>query len=274
WDKVKMFVSERRNIIMKLLKKKKRITVKELALEIGVSEATLRTDLNQLEQDELLTRTHGGAVLREVKENDKSLSVRSSRSIKEKNTKYNKNSKRKKNEKIKIAEKAIETIENKQCIMLDGSSTVLELARYISKLPLKLTVITSGIQTAIELKENPDIIVILIGGIVTKGSSAIEGTLGSSILNDINIDTMYTSANGFSISNGLTDFNLYEVSLKKEMINRAHNVVALIDSSKIEATSSAIFAKADEIDTLITEKPLTKELTEELQQNGVKIIPS
>lgn len=254
-----MFVSERRNIIMKLLKKKKRITVKELALEIGVSEATLRTDLNQLEQDELLTRTHGGAVLSEVKENDTSFSVRSRRNI---------------NEKIKIAEKAIETIENKQCIMLDGSSTVLELARYISKLPLKLTVITSGIQTAIELKENPDIIVILIGGIVTKGSSAIEGTLGSSILNDINIDTMYTSANGFSISNGLTDFNLYEVSLKKEMINRAHNVVALIDSSKIEATSSAIFAKVDEIDTLITEKPLTKELTEELQQNGVKIIPS
>src|SRR5699024_2490695 len=203
-----MFVSERRNIIMKLLKKKKRITVKELALEIGVSEATLRTDLNQLEQDELLTRTHGGDVLSEVKENDTSFSVRSRRNI---------------NEKIKIAEKAIETIENKQCIMLDGSSTVLELARYISKLPLKLTVITSGIQTAIELKENPDIIVILIGGIVTKGSSAIEGTLGSSILNDINIDTMYTSANGFSISNGLTDFNLYEVSLKKEMINRAHN---------------------------------------------------
>jgi|SRR5690625_116612 len=254
-----MFVSERRNIIMKLLKKKKRITVKELALEIGVSEATLRTDLNQLEQDELLTRTHGGAVLSEVKENDTSFSVRSKRNI---------------NEKIKIAEKAIETIENKQCILLDGSSTVLELARYISKLPLKLTVITSGIQTAIELKENPDIIVILIGGIVTKGSSAIEGTLGSSILNDINIDTMYTSANGFSISNGLTDFNLYEVSLKKEMINRAHNVIALIDSSKIEATSSAIFAKVDEIDTLITEKPLTKELTEELQQNGVKIIPS
>lgn len=252
-----MFVSERRSIIMKLLRTKKRITVKELAFEIGVSEATLRTDLNQLELDGLLTRTHGGAVLSEDDEKDTSFSERSKRNI---------------SKKMKIAEKAIETIKNKQCILLDGSSTVLELARYISKQHLQLTVVTSGIQTAIELKENPDIIVILIGGVATKGSSAIEGTLGTSILNDVNIDTMYTSANGFSISNGLTDFNLYEVALKKEMIKRAHNVVALIDSTKIEATSSAIFAKADEIDALITEKPLTEELTKELQQSGVKII--
>src|SRR5699024_4871557 len=99
-----MMVSERRNIIMKLLKKKKRINVKEQALEIDESEKTQHTQLNQVEQDELMTRTHGGAVLSEVKENDTSFSVRSRRNI---------------NEKIKIAEKAIETIENKQCIMLD-----------------------------------------------------------------------------------------------------------------------------------------------------------
>lgn len=252
-----MFVSERRSIIMKLLQNKKRVTVKELASEIGVSEATLRTDLNHLEQDELLTRTHGGAVLGEYKEKDTSFSVRSQRNI---------------NEKAKIAAKAIETIENKQCILLDASSTVLELARYISKQSLKLTVVTSGIQTAIELKENPDITVILIGGVATKGSSAVEGTLGVHILDDVNIDTMYTSANGFSISNGLTDFNLYEVSLKKEMIQKANNVVALIDSSKIDRTSSAIFAKTDEINTLITDEPVGEDLMEELQQNGVKIV--
>ncbi|WP_404455055.1 DeoR/GlpR family DNA-binding transcription regulator [Oceanobacillus kapialis] len=254
---MKMFVSERRSIIMKLLKEKRRITVKELASEIGVSEATLRIDLNYLEQDNLLTRTHGGAVLNDYREEDTSFSVRSKRNI---------------DEKMKIAEMAFETIEHKQCILLDGSSTVLELARYIKKQSLKLTVVTSGIQTALELKENPNITVILIGGVATQGSSAIEGTLGIDVLDNVNIDTMYTSANGLSISNGLSDFNLYEVFLKNEMIKRANKVVALIDSSKIGATSSAVFAKVNEVDTLITDQPLNEDFTVELEQKGVKIV--
>ncbi|WP_404459564.1 DeoR/GlpR family DNA-binding transcription regulator [Oceanobacillus kapialis] len=251
-----MFVNERRSTILRLLKAKKRITVKELALEIGVSEATLRMDLNCLEQDNLLTRTHGGAVLSGDRENDTSFSVRSKRNI---------------DKKVKIAEKAFQTIKNKQCILLDGSSTVLELARYISKQSLQLTVVTSGIQTALLLKENPSITVILIGGVATRVSSAIEGTLGISILDNVNIDTMYTSAKGFSISNGLTDFNLYEVFLKIEMIKRANKVIALIDSSKIGATSSAVYAKLNEVDSLITDQPLNKDFTEELGQKGVKI---
>jgi len=81
-------------------------------------------------------------------------------------------------------------------------------------------VITIGIQTAIELKGNPNITVILIGRVATKDSSAIKGTLGLSILDYVNIDTLFTSANGFSLTNGIIDFNLYEVSLKKEMIKR------------------------------------------------------
>lgn len=254
-----MFVSERRDTIMDLLKKNKRITVKGLSSKIGVSEATLRTDLNQLEQDGLLTRTHGGAVLNDTKDEDVSFSVRS---------------KKNKDEKMKIAEEAIHTIKNRQCILLDGSSTVLELARYISKEPLKLTVVTSGLQTAIELKENPDITVILIGGVASKGSSAIEGTLGIDLLDQVNIDTMYTSANGFTIENGLTDFNLYEVSLKREMIKRADKVVALIDSSKIGAISSAVFAQTEEIDILITDKSLPEEIIEKPLLKDIEVIIS
>ena len=100
-----MFVSERRNIIMNLLKKNKRITVKELAVDIGVSEATLRTDLNRLEQNGLLTRTHGGAVLN--KHNNASNNEVS----------YSARKRRNRSEKIKIAEKAIHTIKDGQCIL-------------------------------------------------------------------------------------------------------------------------------------------------------------
>src|SRR5699024_9146308 len=117
--------------------------------------------------DGLLTRTHGGAVLNTDEDNDTSFTIREQKN---------------KKEKMQIAKKAFELIEEKQCILFDASSTALEMARYIKNKPIRLTVVTTGLQAASELNRNPDITVIMIGGLVTKGSSSIEGTLGVSIL--------------------------------------------------------------------------------------------
>jgi len=253
---MKMFVSERREKIMNLLHEKSRITVQELQQNLGVSAATLRSDLNNMESEGLLTRTHGGAILNDYTNNETSFSAR-----KRKNKK----------EKEQIATFAQKFVAEKQCILLDASSTALELARSLKNNPIRLTVITNGIQTALELKENPSFTVILIGGVLTKGSSFIEGTLGLNILDQVNIDIMFTSANGFSIEKGLTDFNLYEVQLKKEMINKAKKVIALIDHSKIENNSSAIFANIDDIDVLITDKPVHKDFSNELSKSNIDV---
>lgn len=163
-----------------------------------------------------------------------------------------------------IAMKAFEFIEEKQCILLDASSTALELARYLKDQPIRLTVITSSVLTALELAENPDITVIIIGGVVTTRSTSIEGTLGLDILDHVNIDTMFTSGDGFTIENGLTDFNFYEVALKKELVKRADKLIAIVDSSKIGVSSSAVFASPDDIDMLISDKPVSEKLSHEL----------
>lgn len=254
---MKMFATERRDRIIDLLQERKRITVKELSSEMGVSEATLRADLNKMELDGLLTRTHGGAVLNDEKENETSFNVRQ---------------KKNKVEKAKIASKAFQHIEEKQCILLDASSTALELAQLIKDTPIRLTIVTTGLQTALELKENPDITVILVGGVVTNKSTSIEGTLGLDILDSVNIDIMFTSANGFTVENGLEDFNLYEVQLKREIVKRASKVVALIDSSKIGKSSSAVFAKVEQVDKLITDEPINDDIRNQLLVKNVEII--
>ncbi|KKE78771.1 DeoR/GlpR transcriptional regulator [Bacilli bacterium] len=254
---MKMFATERRDRIIDLLQERKRITVKELSSEMGVSEATLRADLNKMELDGLLTRTHGGAVLNDEKENETSFNVRQ---------------KKNKVEKAKIASKAFQHIEEKQCILLDASSTALELAQLIKDTPIRLTIVTTGLQTALELKENPDITVILVGGVVTNKSTSIEGTLGLDILDSVNIDIMFTSANGFTVENGLEDFNLYEVQLKREIVKRASKVVALIDSSKIGKSSSAVFAKVEQVDKLITDEPIHDDIRSQLLVKNVEII--
>lgn len=254
---MKMFVDERRNKIMQLLNEKNRVTVKELSSHIGVSEATLRSDLNKMEIEDLLTRTHGGAMLKQESDNE---------------TSFNAREKKNKEEKTIIAEKAFELIEEKQCILLDASSTALELARYLKKQPLRLTVVTTGVLTALELKENPDLTVIMIGGVVTNRSSSIEGTLGLDILDYVNIDIMFTSGNGFSVDKGLTDFNLYEVELKKQLVKKSNKIVAIVDSSKIGTTSSAAFATTDEIELLVTDKPLHENSSKQLAEKHIDVI--
>ncbi|WP_152658487.1 DeoR/GlpR family DNA-binding transcription regulator [Oceanobacillus sp. CFH 90083] len=256
---MKMFVTERRNKIMELLHDKQRLTVKELSDQIGVSEATLRTDLNKMEKNGLLTRTHGGAMLNQQSEvdYDTSFSVREKRNRKEKSL---------------IAKEAFQLIEEKQCILLDASSTALELARYLNEKMIRLTVVTSGIQTALELKDNPNITVILIGGVVTKGSTTMEGTLGVELLDKLHIDILFTSANGFSVENGLTDFNLYEVELKKHMVNKAQKIVAVIDHSKIGVTSSAPFARTNQIDVLITNDSIDSGTERILVDHNIQVI--
>lgn len=252
-----MFVSERRNKILHLLHERQRLTVKELATNIGVSEATLRSDLNKMESERLLTRTHGGAILNDYVNNETSFSARAQRN---------------QEEKIQIAEKAVDYIEEKQCILLDASSTALELARYLRKKPIRLTVVTSGVKTALELNENPDITVILIGGMMTKNSSSVEGTLGLGVLDQVNIDIMFTSASGFTTETGLTDFNLYEVQLKNEFVKQAKKVIALIDHSKIGTNSSAVFAKTDQIDMIITDSDLEDNIVNVLSMSNIHVI--
>lgn len=254
----KLFATERRQLILNILEEKKRVTVKDLAKDVNVSEATLRTDLNVLEEEGLLTRTHGGAVLNEDLSSSKvSFSEREKKNPDSKNI---------------IAQKAINLINQKDCIILDASTTALSLARLIRESTLNITVVTNGISAAIELKENPGVNVILVGGMARMGSMALEGLLGTNVLNKINIDTMFTSARGFSIEEGLTDFNVYEVELKRVMADKADKIVALLDHSKIGSSSIATFASCDQIDTIISDQELDAEFEKELIKRNIKLI--
>jgi DeoR/GlpR family transcriptional regulator of sugar metabolism len=253
----KMFGPERRNIILDKLLEQKRVTIKELSNLIKVSEATLRTDLTKMEEEGLLKRTHGGAILEEQMDNDTSFSTREQKNRVEKSA---------------IAKEALSLLSNGQCIMLDASSTALELARMLNDTNMRLTVVTSGINTALELNNHPNITVILLGGIVKKGSYALEGTLGLSILNQIHIDIMFTSANGFSIESGLTDFSMYEVELKKSVVKASSKIVALLDHTKFKKNSIASFASTDEIDIIITNTEMPAEYVNKLTNHQVEII--
>lgn len=243
-----MYTDQRREKILSILQDQESVSVNELTELLQVSRATIRSDLNYLDQNNLLVRTHGGAMRSkedEILKIDKNYDVRKQKNLAEKS---------------EIAERALTYIESGECIILDASSTCYELAKLIDKSNLKLTILTNGLRTASLLKENFNLTVILIGGVVKGSSNAVEGLLGIEILKKLNIDTLFTSAYAISSSGGLSDFNLYEVELKKKMVEVAARTIALVDSSKFEKKSIATFAQLDQLDMLITDQNISPEV--------------
>lgn len=256
-----LMADERRSLLIEYLTKHQRATVKELSLELQVSEATLRTDLNLLEEEGILRRIHGGAVLVAQQQvvpagSSFSFSAREKKNI---------------GEKVAIGQKAMDFLQEGQCIMIDASTTALELARSLKRTQIKLTVITSGIYTALELKDNPYLHVILIGGVLRMGSGAIEGTLGAGILGEVRADLLFTSPAGFKPDSGLMDFNVYEVELKRRMVESADRVVALIDSTKFNVGSIASYAQSGKIHDVITDTGTPPEMIRQLEESGIRV---
>lgn len=252
-----MLAFERHNKIIDLLYKNKKVTTNELVNLLHVSVCTIRNDLNKLEKDGLLKRIHGGAIIPQGIMPDQSYNSRQSKNQFEKNI---------------ICEKAFELIKNDQSIILDASSTVITLAKLIYNSNLRLTVITNGINTALELKDNSNINVILTGGVVRPKSTALEGILGKSLISQINADIAFVSARGFTLEEGLTEFNIYEAELKRLLLSRTKSIIALLDSSKLEDNSIYSFAKPNQIKTLITDSKASLECVDKYRKAGINVI--
>lgn len=252
-----MLTSKRHDDILHLFEQNERMTTKELSELMNSSPTTIRSDLNYLESLNLIKKFHGGAALVKKNEtiNDLIFSNRENLNNKEKNL---------------IADEALKHINDGQCIILDASSTSLVLSKKLDKFK-RLTVVTNGIYNMLVLKDMPNINIIFIGGVVTKDSGSIEGLLGEDLVKNISADTIFFSAHGFSRNEGATDFNIYEVSLKKLMIERAKKKIALLDSSKLGKTSVASFCDFDDIDLLITDKKSDTLIVTNFKNNGLCI---
>jgi len=256
-----MFIEERHKRILGIIDKEKSVSVKQLTQKLKFSPAIIRSDLNYLSEQGLIIRTHGGATALEKIDDDQTIDVNFQ-------TRRQKNQK----EKREIARKAFNYIYADNCIVLDASSTTYELAHLINDSSMRLMVLTNGMNVANLLKDNTRITTILIGGIVRGNSNAIEGSLGASVLQRVNIDSAFLSGHAFNLKDGLTDFNIYEVELKKQMIEYSKSIYALIDYTKLDKSSVASFGSASDVDYFITNDNIDSTISENYKKNNLQII--
>ncbi len=221
-----------------------------------MSESTVRRDLRDLEVQELLRRTHGGAVA--VIHNDNS-----EPSFVEKEDRFQQ-------QKLDIARAALSLIREGDTIMLDSGTTTYYLAKLIRNFQ-RLTVVTNSVMVAQELANEKNIELLLTGGTLRPETLAMVGPFAERAIASVHVDKLFLATNGFDLKAGLTTPNLIEAATKQRMINSAKQVILLADHSKFEWVSFSKFGDHKDITTLITDSSITPEAVQAFEEAGIGV---
>ncbi|HAW15162.1 MAG: DeoR/GlpR transcriptional regulator [Clostridiales bacterium] len=252
---------ERRKQILDILAAEGSINTNLLSERLGVTGATIRTDLRDLAREGAIVRFHGGVRLPEKPRNDmvENYMVRSITHV---------------DLKQKIGKKASGLVKDGTTIFMDASSTAFHMIPYL-KNTNDVTVITNGINTAMELQRyNNFKSIILIGGMMRPHSGTIEGVMCREMINRFSAEYYFVSGNGFSVELGLSGNNFFELELKRLCADRSRHIVALIDSTKLGEDSASAFIPTSKINYFITDNRADEEILTELRSRGVNVMVS
>lgn len=249
-----MFAEERQNKIVVILEENGSVRVTELSEYFKVSEATIRRDLQEMEEKKLLKRTHGGAVKFDITNFEPSFL--------DKKNKKNK-------EKIDIGKLAAGMVKDGDTIILDSGTTTLEIARYINA--QNITVITNSVDIAVELMNKEKVDLIIAGGIIRNSTRAMVGHICENTYKNFRVDKAFIGANGISINQGITTPNFIEAQAKKAMINCANKVIVTADDSKFGNVCFSLICPIEKVTSIVTSGDVAEETIDNFKSIGIDI---
>ena len=251
-----MLAIERRNEILEKLQSEKRVVVSELSQHYGVSEETIRRDLEKLENDGLVIKSYGGAVLNEHSIFDLPFNIRKNQMIVEKQ---------------RIAELTDELVRDGEAVMLDASSTAAYIARGLRK-KKKLTVITNSVEIIIELFDVPEWNVISTGGVSRERSFGLVGPRTNQMISYYHVDKSFISCKGLTMETGLTDSDEQDADSKRAMLRAANERILVVDSSKFGKSAFTRITGLDDINKVVTDRKPSAQWMKEFERLGIECI--
>ncbi len=245
--------SQRLDAIIAALAESGSVSVSDLTERLGASPATVRRDLELLESQNLLTRSHGGAVgngtLYELP-----VRYRGGKQVEEKR---------------RIADAAAERIEDAQTVCLSGGTTTTEVARRLRSRPL--TVVTNAVNIASELVVSEAIRLVVTGGVARPQTYELIGPLAEQSLEGLNVDVTVLGVDGITAA-GFTTHDEVEAQTDRKMVERAARTLVVADSSKIGRSALSSICPPSEIDELITDSAAPADEVAALRQAGIEVI--
>ena len=232
-----MLAIERRREITAKLTAEGKVIVSELAREFGVTEETIRRDLERLDNDGIASKTYGGAVARHAGALDLPYNVREGVNVAEKQN---------------IAEKLAALITDGERIMLDSSSTALYIVKKL-KDKKNLTIITNSVKILLEIADKTDWTVLSTGGVLKKGGLSLTGSSAEKMVNSYHVDTAICSCKGIDVGMGVTDSNEKDSLIKQAMFASAERRILALDEEKFDRKSFVRVCGFRDIDLIVTD---------------------
>lgn len=249
---------ERETEIVRLLSQSRSgvLRVSELSQVLGVSQMTVRRDLEELEVQGLVQRIHGGAMhLSDALLFERSFAERGRES---------------QPEKVAVGRAAARLVRDGQVIILDAGTTTLEVAKHLTA--REVTAVTNALPVATALAARPEVSPILLGGQVKGPELCTVGPMVTESLARMSADILFLSTAGFSLERGLAEPDLREAEVKRAMMKAARHVCLVADSSKFGAIYFAQTAPLDAIQSLVTDEGLPESGRQALKEAGVEVI--
>ncbi|MGE6632192.1 DeoR/GlpR family DNA-binding transcription regulator [Bacillus sp. NPDC077027] len=249
-----MFALERQQKIIELVNRKDSVKVSELSRLFSVTEETIRRDLEKLEKQQQLRRSHGGAISIEREEQELDFSDREIMHIFEKKA---------------IAKEAVHLIDEGDTFILDASTTAWNMAKALPNIPL--VVITNAIKVAIELSKKEKIEVISTGGKLLSRSLSYTGPLAERSLEQYHVSKVFLSCKGIDLEDGLSDANESQALLKRKMIERSDKVILMADSSKFGRREFSKITDITCVDQIICDQAIPNNFRQALTDRGLSL---
>ena len=251
-----MLPLERRQSIIKQISINKSVKVVELSKEFGVTEETIRRDLEKLEKEGVLVRTYGGAVETTKTDEQLPLSARLRENIEGKKL---------------ISDIVAGLVQDGDVVMIGAGSTSLKIARQINK-KKNIKVITNSVGVLTEIIQNDNIKVICTGGVLSRDSLSFVGATAMKNINSYYADKVILSCRGISIPKGIMESNETEVGIKRTMIKSGKIIILAVDHTKFNTHAIVTLFGFLEIDIVVTDVKPSKEWIRFFESNNIKCI--
>jgi DeoR/GlpR family transcriptional regulator of sugar metabolism len=251
-----LLAEPRRISILDWLKEEGSARVRDLAEAFGVSEATIRQDLERLETEGLITREHGGAFLRSMPQQVRDMALQHQVHMEAKR---------------RIGRLAASLVGDGRTIILDSGSTTTEVARHLLERQ-DLTVVTNALNIALMMGALPSCSVHVTGGQFKAPTLSLSGERSAGFLDGLHAEVCFLATGAVSLEAGLTYPSLADLHIKRAMVRAAARVCLLADSSKIGRNAFSALGPVDLIHTLITDQGLRDEDRRGFESRGVTVL--
>jgi len=248
-----LLTTQRKQLILKKLKRDGQIVAKQVSHELGLSEDTIRRDLRELAHEGLLQRVHGGALPASAALVNFAGREQIASSAK-----------------VAIGRAAAAMVQPGQVVILDGGTTTRELARHLPH-DLHATVVTHSPTIAIELVEHTGVEVILIGGRLFKHSVVAVGAAAIESIRQIRADTFFMGVTGIHPDAGLSTGDFEEAHVKRALSAAAADTIVLVSAEKLNAASPYLIAPITEASGIIVERGVPDDATTAYEKLGITI---